>query len=185
MLNRPVVGDGSGFDKGLLASEDFKDERPLGIVDLLYALDFDYAQWKRTRKGEDPLAPALVDAVRKMRPDSTPTSKSAAKWLKRRAEKKKYKLVQCVAAATVDEHFWHLESEGKPLLSSGMIEPVLTAMHNSAMCMGTTALTTACVSHFTAGRYAGGIVKVAASLVTHRCPTCAGRMPMPKKQHNE
>ena len=66
-----------------------------------------------------------------------------------------------------------------------MIVPILTAMHNSAMCMGATALATAGVSHFTAGRYAGGIVKVAATLVTHRCPTCAGRMPMPKKQHNE
>ena len=90
MINRPVVGDGTGFDKGLLASENFTDERPRGIVDLLYALDYEYAHWKRTRKGEDPLAPALVDAVRKLRPDMTPTSKAAAKWLKKRAEKKKY-----------------------------------------------------------------------------------------------
>ena len=163
MKNLPVVGDGSGFGVGLLASDDFKDERPCGIPDLLCALDYEYAQWKRTRKGEDPLAPALVDAVRKLRPGLTPTSKAASKWLKKRAEKKKYKLVQCVSATSVDEHFWHLQCEGKPLLSAGMITPVLTAMHTSAMCMGSSALAAECVSHFAAGRYAGGIVKAAAT----------------------
>ena len=128
MKHLPVVGDGSGFGVGLLASEDFKDERPCGIPNLLWALDYDYAQWKRTRKGQDPLAPALVDAVRKLRPDHTPTSKAAAKWLKKRAEKKKYKFVQCVSASSVDEHFWHLQYEGKPLLASGMLTPVLTGI---------------------------------------------------------
>ena len=44
MLNRPEFGDGSGFVVGLLASEDFKDERPRGIPDLLWALDYEYAQ---------------------------------------------------------------------------------------------------------------------------------------------
>ena len=101
-----------GFSAGLLASDDAKDDRPRGILDLLYALNYDNAQWKRTRKQEDPLAPVLVAAVRKLRPEMTPTSKAAAKWLKKRAENKKYKLVQCVAAAAVDEHFWRLESDG-------------------------------------------------------------------------
>ena len=56
---------------------DGKDDRARGIPDLLYALDYDYAQWKRTRKLEDPLAPVLVAAVQKLRPDMAPTLPSS------------------------------------------------------------------------------------------------------------
>ena len=84
-----------------------------------------------------------------------------------------------------EAHFWYLESDGKPLVSSGMITPNIIAMHKSAMCLGVTGLTDAFLSHFAAGGYAGGEVKAVATRVAHACATCAGRMPMPKKQHDE
>ena len=55
--------------------------------------------------------------VRMMRPDMPTASKDVAKWLKKRAKGKKYKLVLWEVSPAVEEHFSYLEKDGKPLVS--------------------------------------------------------------------
>ena len=77
------------------------------------------------------------------------------------------------------------DEEGKPILTTPMVKPLVAALHTSGGCLSMTRLIEVLKGHFNVGKYMTSAVTEAVRQVQLACALCKGDMKLPQKQHKE
>ena len=113
--------------------------------------------------------------------DAKPDDPKVMEWMNRK--KAKFGCHLQTASTSSGAAFSYLEKSGKPLLSNGMLRPMLEACHQATGCRAAKYLRAEFLSKFCVGKWSTKLVREAA--INLKCGICDGSRPLPKKQHVE
>jgi hypothetical protein len=159
-----------------------KTEDSRGMPDALYALYYEWECKKEIFGKSYRHSPEFKQRICGLKGgDVQPDDPKVMNWMNKKKAKFGCQLQTVITNSGAA--FSYLEKSGKPLLSNGMLRPMLEACHQATGCRAAKYLRREFLSKFCVGKWSTKLVKEAAKDL--KCSICDGSRPLPKKQHVE